>query len=288
VMGDLNAASQQVNAAASQILSSSKSLSDGASQQAASLEETSSSLVEIASMTRRSTETAQKVKDASDQTWKAGQAGMNEMQALDTAIGDIKAGSDEVAKILKTIEEIAFQTNLLALNAAVEAARAGEAGAGFAVVAEEVRSLARRSAEAAKETAGKIENSVQRSTRGVQISREVAQRLQAIVDRARQVDEHLAGIASDAREQSQGIEQISSTVAAMDGVTQGNASTAEESASAAVQLNAQADALVLAVDRLRTLVDGKGQKATAAPPPRVKSRTRTPPRARAAGRHPVA
>ena len=278
VIDDLTAASQQVNAAAAQILSSSKSLSDGASQQAASLEETSSSIVEIASMTKRSTETAQKVKEASDQTWKAGTAGMEEMQALDAAMGEIKAASDDVAKILKTIDQIAFQTNILALNAAVEAARAGDAGAGFAVVAEEVRNLARRSAEAARETAARIENSVQRSARGVQISREVGQRLHAIVDRARQVDEHMAGIASDTREQSQGLEQISATVASMDQVTQGNASTAEESASAAVELNNQADALVHAVNRLSLLVDGTHRQAPPAGTT-VSRRTRPQPQA---------
>jgi len=274
VMHDLTAASEQVNAASSQILASSKTLADGASQQAASLEETSASLVEIASMTKRSSDTAQKVKEASDQTWKAGSAGVEEMRALDAAMQDIKSASDEVAAILKTIDEIAFQTNILALNAAVEAARAGEAGAGFAVVADEVRNLARRSADAAKETAAKIENSVQRSARGVQISREVAERLQAIVDRARQVDEHMAGIASDSGEQSQGLEQISTTVASMDRVTQSNASTAEESASAAVQLNAQADTLVKAVDGLRNLVDG-GSKRPASLSPKLKTRART-------------
>ena len=256
VMQALKEASQQVNSAAEQILTSSNALADGANHQAASLEETSSSIVEIASMTKRSTETALKVKEASELTWKAGTAGMEEMRALDGAMGDIKTASDEVAKILKTIDEIAFQTNILALNAAVEAARAGEAGAGFAVVAEEVRNLAQRSASAAKETALKIENSVQRSSRGVQISREVAQRLQAILDRARQVDEHMAGIASDSREQSQGLEQISTTVAEMDKVTQENAATAEASATSAVQLNAQSDALVHAVEALRLLIDG--------------------------------
>ena len=256
VMQALKEASQQVNSAAEQILTSSNALADGANHQAASLEETSSSIVEIASMTKRSTETALKVKEASELTWKAGTAGMEEMRALDGAMGDIKTASDEVAKILKTIDEIAFQTNILALNAAVEAARAGDAGAGFAVVAEEVRNLAQRSASAAKETALKIENSVQRSSRGVQISREVAQRLQAILDRARQVDEHMAGIASDSREQSQGLEQISTTVAEMDKVTQENAATAEASATSAVQLNAQSDALVHAVEALRLLIDG--------------------------------
>ena len=267
VMDELTGASQQVTAAAAQILSSSQTLAQGANQQAASLEETSSSLVEIASMTKRSAETAQKVKDATDQTVQAGTAGTVEMQAMNEAIAGIKTASDDVAKILKTIDEIAFQTTILALNAAVEAARAGEAGAGFAVVAEEVRNLARRSAEAARETATKIENSVQRSTRGVQISAEVSRRLQEIVDRARQVDTHLAGIASDSREQSQGIEQVSTTVASMDHVTQNNASTAEESASAAVQLNSQADALLRAVDRLGTLMDGESQRPAACATP---------------------
>jgi methyl-accepting chemotaxis protein len=148
---------------------------------------------------------------------------------------------------------------------AVEAARAGEAGAGFAVVAEEVRSLAHRSAQAAKETAGMIENSVQKSAHGVQISAKVAARFNEIVTRARQVDELVAAIATASKEQSQGIGQITTTVSSMDKVTQSNAATAEQCASAAVQLNAQAEALTGAVQDLQHLIDG--QHGSPAPAP---------------------
>ncbi len=173
------------------------------------------------------------------------------------AMDDIKASSDGIAKIIKTIDELAFQTNILALNAAVEAARAGESGMGFAVVADEVRSLAQRCAQAAKETAGKIEDAVQKSAKGAEISAKVARSLEEIVTKARQVDEMAGEVAAASREQSQGIEQVNTAVSQMDKVTQSNAANAEESASAAEELNAQADALKDAVAELLQLVDGR-------------------------------
>ena len=179
------------------------------------------------------------------------------MQTMAVAMNDIKGSSDEVAKIIKTIDEIAFQTNILALNAAVEAARAGEAGMGFAVVADEVRNLAQRAAQAAKETSGKIETAVTKTTQGVQISAKVAQSLQEIVAKVRQVDELAAEVAAASREQSQGIEQVNTAVTQMDKVTQSSAATAEESASASEELNAQAEVLRDAVGDLLKLVDGR-------------------------------
>ena len=167
-----------------------------------------------------------------------------------------KAAGDDIAKIIKTIDEIAFQTNILALNAAVEAARAGEAGMGFAVVADEVRNLAQRAAQSAKETAAKIENAVTKTALGVQISEKVAKSLQEIVEKARQVDTLAAEVASASKEQSQGIEQVNGAVAQMDKVTQTNAANAEESASASEELNAQAQTLKEAVTELLQLVDG--------------------------------
>ena len=149
------------------------------------------------------------------------------------------------------------------MNAAVEAARAGEAGAGFAVVADEVRNLAQRCAQAAKETATKIEDSVQKSANGVQISAKVAKSLEEIVSKARQVDELAGEVATASAEQSQGIEQVNTAVTQMDKVTQSNAANAEESASAAEELNAQAEALNDAVFQLKQLVDGNSAGKTA-------------------------
>jgi methyl-accepting chemotaxis protein len=241
----------------------SQTLAQGAGEQAASLEETSSSLEEMASMTRRSSENAQKANAIAQEARATAEQGFSQMQNMSSAMQTIKTSSDDIAKIIKTIDEIAFQTNILALNAAVEAARAGEAGMGIAVVADEVRNLAGRSAQAAKETTAKIEGAIGNTAQGVRISSEVADVLKDIVAKVRQVDELVAEVSSAAREQSQGITQINSAVAQMDKVTQSNASTAEESAAASEELNAQALAMKQSVGELLNLVGGK--PADAAP-----------------------
>ncbi|MGC4072849.1 MAG: methyl-accepting chemotaxis protein [Nibricoccus sp.] len=246
--------SAQVAAAASQVSGSSQSLAEGSSEQAASLEETSASLEEIASMTRRNAENAANAKSIANQTRSAAETGATDMSAMSAAMDAIKSSSDNIGKIIKTIDEIAFQTNLLALNAAVEAARAGEAGAGFAVVADEVRALAQRSAIAAKETAEKIADSIQKSDHGVTISAKVGASLSEIVGKAREVDQLVGEIDVASKEQSQGITQVLTAVSQMDKVTQGNAANAEESAAAAEELNAQAEALDGAVAELKQLV----------------------------------
>jgi methyl-accepting chemotaxis protein len=178
------------------------------------------------------------------------------MGRMSTAIEDIKKSSDETAKIIKTIDEIAFQTNLLALNAAVEAARAGEAGKGFAVVAEEVRNLAQRSAEAARNTADMIEGSVKNADNGVTISGEVATLLDEIAGNNGKVNDLVGEIAAASNEQAQGIDQINTAVGQMDQVTQSNAANAEESASASEELSAQAEALSGMVVQLQSMVGG--------------------------------
>jgi methyl-accepting chemotaxis protein len=165
------------------------------------------------------------------------------MKRMSASINKIKESSDQTAKIVKTIDEIAMQTNLLALNAAVEAARAGEAGRGFAVVAEEVRNLAQRSAEAAKNTANMIEESVKNAEEGVNISTEVSKSFDAIAGSAKKVNDLIAEIAAASQEQSQGIDQVNNAVAQMDKVTQQNAANSEESASAAEEMSSQAEEL---------------------------------------------
>jgi len=171
-------------------------------------------------------------------------------------MNEIKNSSHSISRIIKTIDEIAFQTNILALNAAVEAARAGEAGMGFAVVAEEVRSLARRSADSARETADKIQEAMAKSEHGVRISEKVALSLGVIVQKARQVDQLVAEIATASVEQNQGIAQVNAAVGEVDKVTQSNAGGAEEAAAAAEELSAQAVLMRENIRELAKLVSG--------------------------------
>ena len=248
---------EQTVQASNEISNTSQLLAEGASEQAAAIEETSSSLEELASMTKRNADHSQKANELSKQTRSAADKGVADMKDMNTAMSALRAGSDDIAKIIKTIDEIAFQTNILALNAAVEAARAGEAGLGFAVVADEVRNLARRSAEAAKETAAKIEGTIIRTAQGVELSAKVSQTLNDIVVKARQVDELAAEVAGASREQTEGITQINAAVGQMDKVTQSNAASAEESAAAAEELNSQAEMMKQSVAELLQLVGGQ-------------------------------
>ncbi|HNY50666.1 MAG TPA: methyl-accepting chemotaxis protein [Smithella sp.] len=234
-------AADQVAAASVQVSSGGQSLSQGASEQASSLEEVSSSLQEMLSMTRQNVINAKAAKEVSDEAWNSADSGVECMARMSMAIDKIKTSSDATSRIVKTIDEIAFQTNLLALNAAVEAARAGDAGKGFAVVAEEVRNLAMRSAEAAKNTASLIEEAVQNSENGVLINNEVLTNFQDITEKVNKVSQVVAEIAEASEQQDMGISQVNKAVEQLNQLTQQNAANAEESASAAEEMSSQSE-----------------------------------------------
>jgi methyl-accepting chemotaxis protein len=252
----VSSASGQVNAAATEISSGSQSLAEGSSEQASSLEQVSSNLEEVSSMTKQNSANTDEARAVTESARSSTSRGVDSMNRLSEAMNKIKSSADETAKIIKTIDEIAFQTNLLALNAAVEAARAGEAGKGFAVVAEEVRNLAMRSAEAAKNTAEMIQESVVNAEGGVSLNKEVIEHLQEIDKEVEKVASVMAEIATSSGQQTTAIDQISSGVSQMNQVTQQNAANAEESAAASEELSAQAAELKALVNAFNLSIGG--------------------------------
>lgn len=259
---DLAGGSKQVASASNAISTASQSLAEGAGEQAAALEQTGATLEQIAAMTRRNTDSARAAKELARETREAAEGGSAAMARMGKAMHEIKASSDNISKIIRSIDEIAFQTNILALNAAVEAARAGEAGMGFAVVADEVRNLASRSAEAARETADSIEESISKSAAGVEISTMVGHSLTAITDKVRRLDDLFSEIVTASEEQTNGIEQVNKATNRMSTITQANAASSEQGASAAEELRAQADSLRDSVRRLEHLVSGSKPERT--------------------------
>lgn len=241
------AGTEQNRVASSQLTDASQKLAQGASEQAAAIEETSASLEEVSSMIHSTANNAEQAKKLASETRNSAQEGVRNMGNMTMAMEAIERSSNDVAKIVKSIDEIAFQTNILALNAAVEAARAGEAGAGFAVVADEVRSLAQRSAMAAHESAEKIEASIRNSRLGAVSLDRVKDSLVQIESKIGQTDALVAEITLAAREQAQGIEHVSVAIEQMSKVAQDTAESASQIAHAAEQTHDQGknvDALV--------------------------------------------
>jgi len=258
---ELRSGAEQVSSASRQVSSSAQSLSQGATEQAASLEETSASMEEMASMTRKNAENANHAAVLVNGVAQHVDHSNTALRDMVKSMAAIQESSNRVAKIIKTIDEIAFQTNILALNAAVEAARAGDAGMGFAVVADEVRTLAQRSAVAAKDTTDLIEASIARSQEGAGTVEQVATAIASITDSVSQVKSIVQDVREASQQQTQGIDQVSQAIQQMEHVTQTTAATAEESAAASEELNAQAETAMAVVGRLETMV---GRSATAA------------------------
>jgi methyl-accepting chemotaxis protein/methyl-accepting chemotaxis protein-1 (serine sensor receptor) len=250
----MSESAERVSGGASMVSSSSQSLAAGASQQAASLEETSASTEEIASITRKNADHALEVAGLMQQS-ADGAVGVNEsLDRMVVQMNEIGNSSNKIARIIKVIDEIAFQTNILALNAAVEAARAGEAGLGFAVVADEVRNLAQRCAQAARDTAGLIEDSISTSRDGNARLDQMAGNVRAMTENATKVKSLVDEVNMGSQEQARGMEQIARAVMQMEQVTQRTAASAEESASAGTDLNSHANALRALVHEMRDMV----------------------------------
>ncbi len=259
IIDNLNEKAGQVVASAESVAAASQVLAEGATEQAASVEETSASLEEMSSMTRKNMENAGLADDLLQKANKAVVQANDDMATLTQSMAEISRASEATSKIIKTIDEIAFQTNLLALNAAVEAARAGEAGAGFAVVANEVRSLALRAAQAAADTAELLAGTVQKVKTGSDLVSRTNTDFSEVVRYTEKSCVLAGGIAAASQEQAQGIEQISSAVLEIDKVVQANAASAEESAAASEELNQLSDGMRGVIRSLAALVGGRAQ-----------------------------
>jgi methyl-accepting chemotaxis protein len=261
---EVRASAEAVSTAARELSSSSGAISEGAQEQASSLEETAASLEQITSTVQQNADNSQLASQVAQGARDVAEKGGNVVESAVGAMGEISASSRRIAEIITTIDEIAFQTNLLALNAAVEAARAGEQGRGFAVVAGEVRNLAQRSAEAAKEIKGLIQDSVAKVGSGTELVNRSGESLREIVTAIKRVTDIVTEIAAASREQATGIGQVGLAVGQMDQVTQSNAAQTEELASTADSLSSQAVQLQGMVARYRLGVEAAPAAGTAA------------------------
>ena len=261
----IHAGVERAYAAAGNVSRAGEALAEGNAQQATALSETTAALGSLSEMTRENATGAGTAKGVAADTRAAAEQGAEEITRLNGAMTAIEESSHDVGSIIKTIEEIAFQTNILALNAAVEAARAGEAGAGFAVVAEEVRNLAQRSAVAARETAGRLDRASANSRLGTEVGRAVTASLQRILERARQVDGLVAEISTASGKQIHGIGLLGEAANAMERVIDTNTAQVEQTVTISHDLEAQAGAMADALDRLEQLLGGQRRAGVAEP-----------------------
>ena len=273
-METVREASDQISSGSAQVSETSSSLANGATKQAAALEEISSSMTEMNEQTANNATNAAEANQLSDEARLAAEQGNRQMQTMVEAMTGIKNSSQDISKIIKVIDEIAFQTNLLALNAAVEAARAGQHGKGFAVVAEEVRNLATRSAKAARETTALIQGSVDKTNSGADIAHETAASLEQIVASVTKVSDLVAEIAAASNEQSQGISQVNEGLMQLNEVNQNTTSTSEETAAIAEELSSQTSDLQQMLQRF--ILSGQKTSRGPAPPPVQPSLSETP------------
>ncbi len=252
----LSEANEQVNSATAQLAATSQQLSEASNEQAATVEETTSAVDELGSLTMRNADNSSKANDLSREVKHVVDQANTLMTNMVSAMGEIKSSSNEISKVIKVIDDIAFQTNILALNAAVEAARAGEAGAGFAVVADEVRNLAQRSAEAAKETSAMIENSLTKTEIGVKNTEEVDKILKQINESVETSTSLMEEVSVASQEQTKGLDEISRAIQQISTTAQSNASAAEETSASADDLSNQAETLRTIVGQLNAILTG--------------------------------
>jgi len=278
LLSRIQSAGEQIASGSSQVAATSENLSQGATEQASSLEQASASINEMGGVTQRTAENADQANQLVANVRAEGEKGNVHMRDMVKAMAEINAAGQNISRIIKVIDEIAFQTNLLALNAAVEAARAGQHGKGFAVVAEEVRNLAARSAKAAKETEELIEGSIGKAERGAEIADLTAEALNQIVSGVTKVSDLIGEITASSREQAQGIRQLSSGLSHVDSVTQQNASSAHEGAATAEELAGQANQLHQLLGRFRLAGRQVSRRASGPAPKKSKAVSAPAPR----------